>query len=91
MFLDSMGIKAINTGCPTTWTLTPEHCCEIPIKKADNVVFTLTDYNQDTKNDPLLIELLLDNYKINMENYKPVSRLAGSNYSKIGEIFSIKR
>ncbi len=36
-------------------------------------------------------EVLLDNYKINLENYKPVSRLAGSNYSKIGEIFSIKR
>ena len=35
--------------------------------------------------------ILLDNYKINMENYKPVSRLAGSNYSKIGEVFSIKR
>jgi len=35
--------------------------------------------------------VLLDNYKINMENYKPVSRLAGSNYSKIGEVFSIKR
>lgn len=35
--------------------------------------------------------VLLDNYKINMETYKPVSRLAGSNYSKIGEIFSIKR
>jgi len=35
--------------------------------------------------------ILLDNYKINMENYKPVSRLAGSNYSKIGETFSIKR
>ncbi|WP_298303921.1 flavin reductase family protein [Flavobacterium sp.] len=36
-------------------------------------------------------KVLLDDYKINMENYKPVSRLAGSNYSKIGEIFSIKR
>ena len=36
-------------------------------------------------------DVLLDNYKINMEKYKPVSRLAGSNYSKIGEIFSIKR
>lgn len=35
--------------------------------------------------------VLLDNYKINMENYKPVSRLAGSNYSKIGEVFSVKR
>lgn len=35
--------------------------------------------------------VLLDNYKINMENYRPVARLAGSNYTKIGEIFSIKR
>ena len=36
-------------------------------------------------------DVLLDNYKINMENYKPVSRLAGSGYAKIGEIFSVKR
>jgi len=35
--------------------------------------------------------VLLDDFKINMETYKPVARLAGSNYSKIGEIFSIKR
>lgn len=35
--------------------------------------------------------ILLDNYKINMENYKPVARLAGSFYSKLGEQFSIKR
>jgi flavin reductase (DIM6/NTAB) family NADH-FMN oxidoreductase RutF len=35
--------------------------------------------------------VLLDNHKINMETYKPVARLAGSNYSKIGEVFSIKR
>lgn len=35
--------------------------------------------------------VLLDNYKINLETYKPVARLAGSNYSKLGEIFSVKR
>jgi flavin reductase (DIM6/NTAB) family NADH-FMN oxidoreductase RutF len=35
--------------------------------------------------------VLLENYKINIETYKPVARLAGSNYSKLGEIFSIKR
>ena len=35
--------------------------------------------------------VLLDDYKINLETYKPVSRLSGSNYSKVGEIFSIKR
>lgn len=35
--------------------------------------------------------LLLDDFKINIETYKPISRLAGSNYAKIGEIFSVKR
>lgn len=35
--------------------------------------------------------MMLDDYKINQDNYQPISRLAGSNYSKIGEIFSIKR
>lgn len=38
-------------------------------------------------NDSILIE----NSKINLDLYKPVARLAGSNYSKLGEIFSIKR
>lgn len=36
-------------------------------------------------------DILLDNYKINLDTYKPVARLAGSNYSKLGEIFTIKR
>ena len=36
-------------------------------------------------------KMMLDNYNINQENYQPISRLAGSNYSKIGEIFSVKR
>ena len=35
--------------------------------------------------------VLVDNYKINLENYKPIARLAGSNYAKIGELFSVKR
>lgn len=36
-------------------------------------------------------DILLENNKINIEKYKPISRLAGSNYSKMGEVFSIKR
>lgn len=36
-------------------------------------------------------DVLLDNFKINLENYKPIARLAGSNYAKLGEQFSIKR
>lgn len=35
--------------------------------------------------------ILLDNFKINLETYKPIARLAGSNYAKLGELFSIKR
>ena len=35
--------------------------------------------------------ILMDNYKINLETYKPIARLAGSNYAKLGELFSIKR
>jgi flavin reductase (DIM6/NTAB) family NADH-FMN oxidoreductase RutF len=35
--------------------------------------------------------VLSDNYKINLETYKPIARLAGSNYAKLGELFSIKR
>ena len=36
-------------------------------------------------------KILLENYKIDIGQYRPVSRLAGANYSKIGELFAIKR
>lgn len=35
--------------------------------------------------------VLLPDYKINLETYHPIARLAGNNYAKLGEIFSIKR
>lgn len=35
--------------------------------------------------------VLLPDYKINMETYRPIARLAGYNYAKLGEIFAIKR
>lgn len=35
--------------------------------------------------------ILMENHKINLEVYKPVARLSGSNYSKLGALFSIKR
>jgi flavin reductase (DIM6/NTAB) family NADH-FMN oxidoreductase RutF len=35
--------------------------------------------------------VLLDNYKINLDTYKPIARLAGSQYAKMGELFSVKR
>lgn len=42
VFMERLGLKAINTGCVTMWMLTPEFCKTIPSKKADRVVFTLT-------------------------------------------------
>ncbi|MVO08220.1 flavin reductase family protein [Flavobacterium sp. TP390] len=35
--------------------------------------------------------ILMENNRINLETYTPIARLAGSNYGKLGEIFSIKR
>lgn len=35
--------------------------------------------------------ILLENFKINLDQYKPVSRLAGSGYARLGEVFSINR
>ena len=35
--------------------------------------------------------ILMENNRIDLDKYKPVARLAGSNYGTIGEIFSIKR
>lgn len=62
--LKSIGISnVINTGCPTMWTLTKKHCTEIPNEKAENVVFTLTDYNKDKEKDQNLINILVRNYK----------------------------
>lgn len=62
-FLEEMGFKAWNTGCPTLWGLTPEFCSKIPTTKSDNVLFTLTSYEADRKNDQLMIDILRKNYK----------------------------
>lgn len=35
--------------------------------------------------------ILMENQYIDLEKYKPIARLAGSNYGTLGEIFSIKR
>lgn len=36
-------------------------------------------------------EILMERNRINLDLYKPVARLAGSNYAKLGEMFTIKR
>lgn len=61
-FLIKLGYKAIDTGCPTMWRFTPEFCRDIPARKANNVVFTLTDYGKDSKWDQQLIDILVKEY-----------------------------
>lgn len=62
-FLESLGYKAVNTGCPTLWGLTPEFCQFIPTRKSDRVICTLTSYEADRTNDQRMIDILLKNYK----------------------------
>lgn len=62
--LNSIGINnVINTACPTMWSLSPNHCKEIPISKAKNVVITLTDYNKDELLDGKLLDIVDKNYE----------------------------
>lgn len=62
--LEQMGFKVLNTGCPTLWKLTPEHCKQIPTKKASRVIFSLSGYaaQRDFEMDAAMINILRDNY-----------------------------
>lgn len=62
-FIENLGFKAVNTGCPTLWSLDENHCKKIPNKKSDSVVFTLTDYCRDEIQDAKMIKILEKNYK----------------------------
>ncbi|OJV15954.1 MAG: hypothetical protein BGO21_30510 [Dyadobacter sp. 50-39] len=62
--LHSIGIKnVVNTTCPTLWELTPEKCMAIPVKKASDVITTLTFYNKNYEQDRALIGTLQANYR----------------------------
>lgn len=61
-FIESLGLKAINTGCVTMWMLTPDFCRNIPTSKSSNVVFTLTAHSTKDERDQQLIDLLNSHY-----------------------------
>lgn len=61
-FVESLGLKAINTGCVTMWKLTPEFCKSIPDQKSNKVVFTLTRRLDKDEKDQFLIDSLVENY-----------------------------
>ena len=62
VFVDSLGLKAINTGCVTMWMLTPEFCKTIPTTKSARVVFTLTSGDLKIEENQFLINTLIKNY-----------------------------
>lgn len=61
-FVESLGKRVLNTGCVTMWMFTPEFCKSIPVKKANNVVFTLTPRPGEEDKDRFLIRLLKEMY-----------------------------
>ena len=69
--LNDSGIRdIINTSCPSVWDLTQEHLASIPSKKADNVLFTLTDYNKSFENDKNLLKIGMKKCKVCRNSYK---------------------
>lgn len=60
-YVESLGLKAINTGCVTMWMLTPEFCAKIPSQKASRVVFTITAGKN--AQDQAIVDILNRNYK----------------------------
>lgn len=62
-FLESIGVKnVVYTGCPTLWSLSPEHCKQINRKKCKNVLTTVTDYKMDKNNDAFMLNTLKNEY-----------------------------
>lgn len=98
--LVDMGYKAVVTGCPTLWSLTPEHCSKIPCEKSNRVIFTLTGVQRDLKRDQQLIDVLKKNYKEvffydqtiwDMEYFKSLNniddiKIIGSSLSEFAEV-----
>lgn len=79
--LASIGIRSLNTGCPTLWAFTPEKCRKIPTKKANRVVFTVSGYQDQIcpKNDQIMLDTLQQLYD---ELYFFVQTWADEDYFK---------
>lgn len=60
----AMGYEnVLNTACPTTWDLTPEHCEAIPKTKQKAAVITITDYAKDPVSMRKMIEIVRASYE----------------------------
>ncbi len=60
----SIGIEnVINTSCPSLWDLSDDSFKDVPCRKAQSVVFTLTCYNKVPRYDLELYRMLRANYE----------------------------
>jgi len=57
------GLNAINTGCPTLWMLTEEHCKKIPSRKSNTVVISLNTEKKNYERDKDFLKIVMNNYK----------------------------
>jgi len=61
--LNKLGIhNCLNTNCPTMWGLDVK-CKDIPVKKADTVVFSVTGNLDNRKSEATVVNILIKNYK----------------------------
>lgn len=61
--LRELGFKnVLNTGCPTLWNLTDEHCKKIKRSKAEHVIITFTDYNKNPVRDKRIFDVAVNHY-----------------------------
>lgn len=65
IFIENLGYKALNTGCPTLWNLNQGHCMKIPSQKANNVIISLSGYKEqkDIEKDKKFLKIIKKNYK----------------------------
>ena len=95
--IESLGRRAINTGCPSLWPLTPECCRQIPTRKAENCILSVSGYKPQTDpaNDAKMIEIIRRNYRDvrvwiqTTEDESYLDRLPGG--SELKRIYSLKR
>ena len=62
--MKALGFNVLNTGCPTLWKLSDDHCATIPRDKANKALLTFTEYNQIPSDDRRLFEIIRRNYEV---------------------------
>lgn len=60
--LAKIGIRGLMTSCPTTWSLTPEHCAKVPRARAKDAIITLSAWRESANADRAFVEVLRKHY-----------------------------